>query len=60
MSRTADIHGDRLALNRILLFGRPLAGRVDSFGELKRYIVGVIDNVPDRQDRSGALKVEIS
>jgi hypothetical protein len=36
-----------------------LAGWVNSFGELKRHVVGVIDHVPDRQDRGGALKVEI-
>jgi hypothetical protein len=48
-----------LALNGILLFGCPLAGRVDSFGELKRHVLGVIDDVPDRQDSGGALKIKI-
>jgi hypothetical protein len=37
-----------------------LAGWVDSFGELKCYVVGVIDDVPDRQDGGRALKAEIS
>jgi hypothetical protein len=48
-----------LALNGILLFGCPLAGWVDSFGELKRCVLRVIDDVPDRQDSGGALKIKI-
>jgi hypothetical protein len=36
-----------------------LAGWVDSFGELKRHVLGVIDDVPDRQDSGGALKIKI-
>jgi hypothetical protein len=49
--------GDPLALDGILLFGRPLAGWINSFGELKGHVVGVIDYVPDRQDCGGALKL---
>jgi hypothetical protein len=55
-----DIHGNPLTLDRVLLLSRPLAGWIDSFGEFNRNIVGVIYNMPDRQDRGGALKVEIS
>jgi hypothetical protein len=36
-----------------------LAGWVDSFGELKRCVLCVIDDVPDRQDSGGALKIKI-
>jgi len=36
-----------------------LAGRVDSFGELQCYVVGVINDVSDRQNGGGALKAEI-
>jgi hypothetical protein len=37
-----------------------LAGGIDGFGELQRHVVGVIYNVPDRQDRGGGVKVKVS
>jgi hypothetical protein len=36
-----------------------LAGWVDSFGELKWHVLGVIDDVSDRQDSGGVLKIKI-
>ncbi len=42
------------------MFSGPLARWIDSFGELKRHVVGVVHNVPDREDCGRALKVEVS
>jgi hypothetical protein len=49
--------GGPLALDGIFLFGCPLAGWINRFGELKWHVVGVIDHMPDRQDCGWALKL---
>jgi hypothetical protein len=37
-----------------------LAGGIDGFSEFQRHVVGIIYNVPDRQNRAGGVKVEVS
>jgi hypothetical protein len=37
-----------------------LAGGIDGFSEFQRHVVGVIYNVPDRQDCGGGIKVKVS
>jgi hypothetical protein len=49
-----------LALNGVLLLRRPLARRINSFRELKRHVLCVIDHVPDDEDGRGCLEVELT
>jgi hypothetical protein len=50
----------RSTLNGILLFGGPVAGRVDCFSKLKRHVLRVINDMPKGQHGGRPSETKVS